>query len=80
MLSQSIDVEASEPPLLILLLLDVCLCQPTAETNAAPSIYPEAWKLPKSISNLDSYPKVLEYLHKVRGLTRETVNAYKVFL
>lgn len=39
---------------------------------------PEQWKLQKTVENLDHYPKVLEYLTKERGLTRETINAYKV--
>lgn len=43
-----------------------------------PSSTPEQWKLQKTIDNLDHYPAVLNYLTKERGLTRETINAYKV--
>eukprot|EP01127_Copromyxa_protea_P020754 TRINITY_DN6973_c0_g1_i1.p1 TRINITY_DN6973_c0_g1~~TRINITY_DN6973_c0_g1_i1.p1 ORF type:complete len:778 (-),score=123.30 TRINITY_DN6973_c0_g1_i1:132-2402(-) len=38
----------------------------------------EQWKLQKTVENLDQYSKVLDYLTKERGLTRETIDAYKV--
>jgi len=51
---------------------------PSVQATSRPGAAPEQWKLAKTIQNLDHYPKVLEYLTKERGLTRETINAYKV--